>query len=199
MNKTLMEVLKTFVDTDKGVFKKISLTGTYGWYSTTLDFDYLYEHSGDKYISRLVERLLNDNEVLTEANLDKIVNIIKQRYVPKWDKEYSVLMATYNPIHNYDIHEHRGINTNINTVGYNNIHGFNTTSENGVPSEKSGTTTSGDSLNNYEDANRSGNIGVTTTQKLIEEELELRKHNIYEMIMNDVDVVLCNAIYDIER
>lgn len=172
----------------------------YKWYTPTLDFDYLYEHSGDKYISRLVERLLDENEELPETSINKLASIIKDKYVEKWNREYDVLIeSVYNPIHNYEMNEETRRNSKIVSSGYSNTYGFNTVSEDGVPSEKSGATTEGNIDDNYEVHSRGGNIGVTTTQKLVEEELELRKHNIYEMIMNDVDVVLCNAIYDIER
>ena len=42
---------------------------------------------------------------------------------------------------------------------------------------------------------RKGNIGVTTSQQLIESELELRKHDFYRIIYNDIDSVLCLKIY----
>lgn len=41
-----------------------------------------------------------------------------------------------------------------------------------------------------------GNIGVTTTQKMITEEIELRvKYNIYELIANEFKEKFCNLIY----
>ena len=39
---------------------------------------------------------------------------------------------------------------------------------------------------------RSGNIGVTTTQKMIREELEVRKYQFIEEVMRDIDKVLCS-------
>ena len=42
---------------------------------------------------------------------------------------------------------------------------------------------------------RKGNIGVTTSQQLIESELELRKHDFYAMIYKDIDSILCLKIY----
>ena len=42
---------------------------------------------------------------------------------------------------------------------------------------------------------RKGNIGVTTSQQLIESELELRKHDFYKIVYNDIDSILCMKIY----
>ena len=42
---------------------------------------------------------------------------------------------------------------------------------------------------------RSGNIGVTSSQQLIESEWELRKHDFYAMIYKDIDSILCLKIY----
>ena len=42
---------------------------------------------------------------------------------------------------------------------------------------------------------RKGNIGVTTSQQLIDSELELRKHDFYRIIYNDIDSILCLKIY----
>lgn len=42
---------------------------------------------------------------------------------------------------------------------------------------------------------RKGNIGVTSSQQLIESELELRKHDFYRIIYTDIDSILCLKIY----
>ena len=46
-----------------------------------------------------------------------------------------------------------------------------------------------------EELTRRGNIGVTTSQQMIESELQLRKHDFYRIIFNDIDSVLCSMIY----
>ena len=43
---------------------------------------------------------------------------------------------------------------------------------------------------------RSGNIGVTTSQQMLESEIKLRKHNIIKMIYDDIDNVLCTNYYN---
>ena len=47
--------------------------------------------------------------------------------------------------------------------------------------------------------NRAGNIGVTTTQKMIEEERELWVWNFFNQVFEDVDEILSLSVYDICR
>ena len=42
---------------------------------------------------------------------------------------------------------------------------------------------------------RKGNIGVTTTQQMINSELELREYNLIEVIYSDIDSILTLKIY----
>lgn len=62
---------------------------------------------------------------------------------------------------------------------------------------KTGTVSSNNVINAVEDVTiRQGNIGVTTTQSMINEELELRKNNnIYDIIVNDIIHKLCIMVY----
>lgn len=46
---------------------------------------------------------------------------------------------------------------------------------------------------------RSGNIGVTTSQQMIESEIALWQWNFFEMIFKDVDTILTSPKYNIER
>ena len=51
--------------------------------------------------------------------------------------------------------------------------------------------TSGDFDDNHRKLTRSGNIGVTTSQQMLQSEIELRQWNFYNMIMNDIDEIMC--------
>lgn len=42
---------------------------------------------------------------------------------------------------------------------------------------------------------RHGNIGVTTNQQMIESEIELRKHNFFEIVFSDIDKYLTLSVY----
>ena len=204
----LIETIDLSTFNYSGVFQKISalVSNPFSDFinntnAKALDDIYYIEHSGDKEISYSYSRYLQleEDEIIPSA-IDKIVDGLVVRFNSKWNKEYQALVSsTYNPLHNYDMEEETHRNIDVENTSYNNVFGYNTSSDNGVPSEKGGTTTEGDAETNYETHERSGNIGVTTTQRLIEEELELRKHNFYDMIMNDIDLSLCNAIYCIDR
>lgn len=89
------------------------------------------------------------------------------------------------------------------------IYGFN--SENEQPSSKRTTTYGGSSTNsrtgNYTDdgtnhdvenitRTRSGNIGVTTSQQMLQQERELWRWNFVEQMFKDIDSVLTLRVYD---
>ena len=42
---------------------------------------------------------------------------------------------------------------------------------------------------------RKGNIGVTTTQQMVMQEVELRKHNLIDIMFNDIDSILTINLY----
>ena len=203
-------------------YHKYVTENVYSWYDNSLDFDYLYSHSGDKLISPLVYKLLEDDKTITETNLNKIVEIVKTRYLDKWNKLYQALVVTpYNPIENYSMvevetpnitksyHREQSVNLEVKDDGENNssVYAFNSSSA--QPSGKveldNTRTTSGDVDDNYQDGNdtetgtrektRSGNIGVTTTQQMLEQEIEIKKHNFYDIVYEDVDNIIALDIY----
>lgn len=53
-------------------------------------------------------------------------------------------------------------------------------------------TTSGSTTRNL---TRHGNIGVTTSQQMIESEIELRRHNYFDIIFKDIDNILTLSVY----
>lgn len=107
------------------------------------------------------------------------------------------------------------LTTSTDTDNSADVYGFN--SQNPVPSAKAtgnnDTTVTGELDDNKvvshgeekgsrdtshtgtETLHREGNIGVTTSQQMLQSELELRKYNFYEEIMKDVDSVLTLSVY----
>jgi len=220
----LKDIFKTFVDSDKFILKKINdrQSEDLVWYDSCLDFDYLYSHSGDKLISPLVYKLLEENKTILETKLNKIVDIISTRYLDKWNKLYQALVVTqYDPIENYSMNEletpnitktyHREQNTNLEVKddgeSTSSVYAFNSSTP--TPSGKAEVdntrTTSGDKDDNYQDGTdtetgtrskrRTGNIGVTTTQQMLEQEIEIKKHNFYDIVYGDIDNVIALEIY----
>ena len=95
--------------------------------------------------------------------------------------------------------EDENVNTDITNTsnGSSNVFGFNTESEDGVPDGKNevSNTTSGKFKDNYRQLKRAGNIGVTTSQQMLESELQIRKNIFIETVMNDIDSIMCLKIY----
>lgn len=110
---------------------------------------------------------------------------------------------TLNQVYAEDSNDPVNASKQINENGSTSSGSGNTTSEG---SETTDTTHTGKETNTGTHANtgtedttktltRSGNIGVTTSQQMIESEIALRKHNYYDIIFKDIDNLLCLSIY----
>ena len=194
-----MNQINAFIESGRGIIQTIqqNYSNTFEWLDSTnaeiLDMDYYLNHSGEKYISPITAKLYENND---STYLTKLASLIVLKYSDKWNKLHKTFFeAEYNPIENYSLVEEENANTSItnSTTGKNNIYGFNTTSEEGVPQDNSSveSTTSGDFDDNHRKLNRSGNIGVTTSQQMLQSEIELRQWKFYNMLMNDIDDVMC--------
>lgn len=77
------------------------------WATYVLDVEYFGNHSGNKTISALMEKLLTaaDIDAVDTATLETIVEVIKNRYAVTWEKLYAVMSAEYDPIENYSMVE----------------------------------------------------------------------------------------------
>lgn len=160
--------------------------------SKVLDLEYYLSHSGEKMISRLYQNLHSFIDSLGEAT-----RIILLNYKDNWLKLYEAYTTKYNPLENYRMIENEKVKSKVSTtIGTSSdTYGFN--SEEAVPQNKvnSTSTTEGSKDDNDRDLTRSGNIGVTTSQQMLESELNLRKFELYHRMMNDIDKILCLKIY----
>ena len=210
--KTLIEIF----DESNGIFSQIQQSNEFTWLTeddaTNLDIDYILSHSGQKHESNLVMNVMTKYE---DDYMSKLSSIIILKFKEKWNRIHLALIeSTYNPIENYDSHETETPNiTNNRTTKSNvdltrttdgDVSGFN--DEDYSPYNKSTEHTTGDGDNNVtSDINiesgsrqieRHGNIGVTTNQQMITQEIEMRdKFNLFEIMMNDVDSILALPIY----
>ena len=161
----------------------------------TLDILYL-SHSGEKYISPFLKMLLlTDVAPDTTARMKAIVDAIVIKYGDFWNKTILALTKDYNPIENYDLKEHEEINSNIHNESKLNKFGFNTDDDTPVGDTVTSSDTTGSKDNNYKDLHKYGNVGVTSSQDLIRQEIELRKNFILDFIFNDIDKLLCLKVY----
>lgn len=122
---------------------------------------------------------------------------IYNKFSSNWQKVYEALFADYNPIHNYDMDENENVGsyTEYSNDTESNVYGFN--SSNSTPVADSGYSghTEGDFDKNRRKLTRSGNIGVKTTQSMIQEELALRKEKFIDIIFKDLNTVFTRPNY----
>lgn len=187
--------------------------------SNMLDVMYIMEHSGSKHPSIVVQRSYEFNNEDVENTMKLLGYQIIQKFADKWDKLFTVINTAYNPLENYDMEQTETpsvthtitrqtetVTTITDDVSSTDVYGFNSSSS--VPNSKvarNGTNTvSNDPLKNIEtDAesgtrglSRHGNIGVTTSQQMLQSEIDLRNnYNFVDNIMNDVDSIMCLLVY----
>ena len=163
--------------------------------------------------------LADGDYVSITSNIDDILaeqsKIIIQRFADKWKRIFDVLiLEEYNPLENYNMREvelpnithtrDTKTNTKLKTTQDGDKYGFN--SSTASPHDKMVTEVEGDDLhNNINDVDketgsrtltRSGNIGVTTSQQMLESEMKIRAlYNMATIIYNDVDSVLTIPLY----
>jgi len=142
-----------------------------------------------------------------------------------WAKMATALAAEYNPIHNYDRTEswteakdgessRAGTNkgsgqSSGSSTGTQDVAGYNAAGTvASVPKTKDTGSSSGSSSqssewsedgSNSESSTRTGriqgNIGVTTSQQMIQSELELRQMDLYRIIVEEFKRMFCLGVY----
>lgn len=160
----------------------------------------------ERFMSPLFTRIYDHyNETLSDT-CNQVADIIISKFLKGWSKLADAIFSDYNPIENYKMteqqsHEDTGKveTTNKETVT-NKYKGFNASSMSDVSeSETDGSITTESSQTGLKATNeltRAGNIGVTTTQQMIESSYALAKKNLLDIIYKDIDSVLFIAYYD---
>ena len=196
-----------------GIFTAIAnVTGQpFTWLDTSfalwLDKQYYLIRSGDKFVSRQYEKLiqLEDDNKITSA-LTELANYLISLFADSWNKIHDALYTSYSPLENYDmtqtetpdITHTKNVKSDLKTS--NGLYGFNSSSL--VP--QSETESSGAKLDNEETnkesgtrtLTRHGNIGVTTSQQMLQSEIDLRSNfQFVKHIYGDVDSILCLLTY----
>lgn len=218
-----------------GIFNVLSTLADMPWknvetvHDGSLDIAYFGNHSGGKFCSPLVKLFLDEEgHVPSDARI-QIGWVLISKYINNWRRLWDTNVASYTPIHNYDMTEIRGLksakssavvdsrnSTDTTTHGktvdeMDYKYGLNTDISNPKPSDKSfieeggetevesnstGKTNSVGASEEDEEIHRSGNIGVTTTQKLLEEERQLWLWNYFDEIFKDLDRELALMFHD---
>ena len=165
----------------------------------SLVLDYLLNRY-DRTMSPLFMRLYNKYEEDLTDTCEAVASIIKMKFLFNWNKLAEAVFSDYNPIDNYNMTENKKTDYKEETVTDNTdkttqrYKGFNSNDMQDVSeSESEGNinttkTDTGTSANN--ELTRKGNIGVTTTQQMIQSSYELAKKNVLDIIYSNIDNVL---------
>lgn len=187
-----------------------------------LDQAYVYHHATAKEISRYAEILLEgdpshptgreDVYNWTDDSLQALMKIFWTHYGDNIERIRTVLTAQYAPLDNYNMTETRTPNltettqtkSNVRTSGSNKVYGFNSSTAVPATESQADTVTQGaDSANQSTRTNtgtekleRSGNIGVTTSQQMLLSELDLRaQHEFEEYLFTFLDQIMTCGAY----
>lgn len=159
-----------------------------------LDMDYCTVVSGDKYLS---QNFIRQYERYNIEVLRYFAMILYKRFGTKWNKIYEALNIEYNPLENYSSTEIETPNltdtskanskVTVKQSGstfdsavyqpYASTETAGTEDDNKVTTTKTGTRT----------VTKSGNIGVTTSQQMLQSEFEVRQYDFYQGVYNDID------------
>lgn len=134
--------------------------------------------------------------------------------IPIWDRLYSTTKLEYNPIENYNRTETLTENekrndelsstteSNTNSENINQNVAFNNTEFSNHEKDMLNTDgqITGNEKNKYntdreQKISASGNIGVTTSQQMIEQERQVSEYNIVNVIVDDFKQRFCLMIY----
>ena len=170
----------------------VSLLGLYSFRGDILD-DFKLPDGIDR--DDFVEMLLFDTAELELLTPDP--DIIKQLLgrwsnvrVNAWSKMLETEMIEYNPIHNYDRQEDWVDDGTGSSITDLSVAGFNDADM--ADRERTGTGTTTQSRHT---ARISGNIGVTTTQQMLESERESRKYSTVYEIIGEFKERFCLLVY----
>lgn len=182
-----------------------------------LDSDYCINHSGKKITSPLVDFFIDtETGKIDSTSMSMLANVIYTKYGMKWNKQWDTMYFEYDPISNYDMTEIMTDDETVHEFGHaiagtysdngtveNKKAGFNSSDyqkdTQGI-SQSGGTQSNTESGSNTDTRNytltRSGNIGVTTSQQMIEAERNLWMWNFFDTIVYpDIDRVLTINMY----
>ena len=170
----------------------LSLLGLYSFRGDILD-DFKLPEGIDR--DDFVEMLLFDTAELELLTPDP--DIMKQLLgrwsnvrVNSWSKMLDTETVEYNPIHNYDRQEDWVDDGTGSSVTDLSVAGFNDADM--ADRERTGTGTTTQSRHT---ARISGNIGVTTTQQMLESERESRKYSTVYEIIGEFKERFCLLVY----
>lgn len=167
----------------EGILTVLTTTKDVPWKNTVvgqvLDDDYYGNHSGDRELSGLAEKLLNSDNELSSTALQRLANVIFAKYGDNWKRAWDALQEEYDPLHNYDGTEHyeeentegytkhnTGTETNQGTnTGTVGIQGTDTGTQRNVKDNTGTVDVSGTNTGTVADSGSKNNTGTQTNAK----------------------------------
>lgn len=182
----------------------ITITGLYEYDATIFD-DMVVPEELDK--QELIDTILFQNAELgllyTNPSLMKrAITRWSKICQYEWDKLAKTLTVEYNPIYNKDYTEtetesiERDNNVNASGTDTGKVSAYNDTDfadRNQLESEQE--TNQDENVDRNLTRRSMGNIGVTTTQKLLTDERKVARFNIYDTISEDFRHRFCIMVY----
>lgn len=174
-----------------------------------------YKRSGNKYINSLVEAFV-ENDKVSENGVKILGQLFSDTYYEPIHRLALALNSEYNPIENYDRTEETTNSANSSSTSSisdtnngnisitNNVSAFDSTGY--QPNEQQtnvSSTNSNHSGSTSQDGTETinsrihGNIGITTNQQMINEEIRLRtSEQIADLLFKFCDKEFCLKMYD---
>ena len=147
-----------------------------------------YLNRFDRKLSIFIERII-DYKTINNAD-DKISSYLKVMLKSNMLKIKETLLKEYNSIDNYDSFEKETISQKYTTSDFN--YGFSNPNN---PKNVSKSVNEGLADDNIRILERSGNIGTTKTQEMINDEIKLRLNNYYyDILFKQIDKIIFSKI-----
>ena len=124
--KTLLETVTDGNVAEHGIFKFLQSRATDSpkylqGDMSVLNYGYYYSHSGDKYISPLVTRIMGSDDTLSDDKSNTLADMLLKICRPNWDKVYNALTVDYSPIENTDAYITHNTSTTGRSSGTSNL------------------------------------------------------------------------------
>ena len=124
--KTLLETVTDGNVAEHGIFKYLQARATDSpkylqGDMSVLNYGYYYSHSGDKYISPLVTRIMGADDALSDDKSNTLADMLLKICRPNWDKVYEALSVDYSPIENTDAYITHNTSTTGRSSGTSNL------------------------------------------------------------------------------
>lgn len=183
---------------------KLSILGLYQYDPTIFDpLTLPGELSKDDFIALVMQECAELATTFPNPDVFKyMIGAFSRRHGNSWARIYAAMTAQYNPIENYDRHEDYTDNRNGTSQSSSGdtttskATAFNSDSFKDTEQAVSNGTANATSAETLVHAARiHGNIGVTTSQQMIREELEIRHNTVYSEILRDFMDVFVVGLY----